>query len=235
LAKHRSIYDKPKDDAFSEANCSLEGQVAGIADRIAYNCHDLEDGMRAGLINSKGGSRTAPTKIQIFTEAQRRINANAIDDQFIRSTRTAKAIIDKLVSDCIDASNSILDARCSILDSSGRSLPEHGGNPESRIESVDDVYRHSENLIVLSAESEAALAELEKFLLANFYEHDSLLQTAKKVKKWLQQLFEMLCRKPQLMPAYFQRFIEKEGLQRTVCDYIAGMTDRFCLKMLEEI
>jgi dGTPase len=210
LARHRSTYDKPKDDDFCESNCSLEGQVANIADRIAYNCHDLEDGMRAGLISSEQLKR-----IEIFAEAHRRINANAIDDHFIRSTRTAKAIIDKLVSDCIGASRENIVA--------------------ANIKTVDDVYSTSKNLIVLSAESEAELVELEKFLLANFYLHKEVLKTANQVEKWLSRLFEKLCNKPELMPGYFQKFIAEYGLQRTVCDYIAGMTDRFCLKIVDEI
>jgi dGTPase len=209
LAKHRSTYDKPQERTFSEANCSLEGQVADIADRIAYNCHDLEDGMRAGLIRGeqlKG--------VEIFTEAQNRINAEAIKDWTIRRTRTAKAIIDKLVSDCIEVSKKTL--------------------ADANVKTVNDVYATSENLIVLSDESDAELAELESFLLQNFYMHKSLIETANKVRIWLGELFERLCRKPELMPGYFQRFIPEQGLQRTVCDYIAGMTDRFCLKMLEE-
>jgi dGTPase len=210
LAKHRSPYDKPQDDDFTESNCSLEGQVADIADRIAYNCHDLEDGMRAGLINSE-----QLKSLKIFTEAQSRLNAKAIEDKTIRRTRTAKTIIDTLVSDCIDASKKTITRL----------------NPKT----VDDVYPHSENLIVLSAENDAKLIELEKFLLQNFYQHKSLLQTSGKVEIWLGQLFEKLCRKQKLMPGYFQQLAAKEGLQRTVCDYIAGMTDRFCLKMLEEI
>jgi len=209
LAKHKSAYDKPQEKTFSEANCSLEGQVADVADRIAYNCHDLEDGMRAGLIRGE-----QLKSVEIFTEAQNRINAKAIKDWTIRRTRTAKAIIDKLVSDCIEVSKKTL--------------------AEANVKTVDDVYATSENLIVLSAQSYAELAELEKFLLQNFYRHKSLIETADKIRIWLGELFERLCRKPELMPGYFQRFIPEQGLQRTVADYIAGMTDRFCLKMLEE-
>lgn len=210
LAKHRSPYDQPQAGPFAERNCSLEGQIAGIADRIAYNCHDLEDGMRAGLI---GGEQLKSARI--FAAAQNQINAEAIQDRTIRRTRTAKAIIDKLVGDCLDASKETL--------------------AQANVSTLDDVYATSENLIVLSTESDVELAELEKFLMQNFYMHESLLETAEKVKEWLGRLFERLCQNPDLMPGYFQRFIPEQGLQRTVCDYIAGMTDRFCLKMLDEL
>ena len=210
LAKHSSSYDKPQDVLFSELNCSLEGQVANIADRIAYNCHDLEDSMRADIIKPE-----QLENIEIFTEVQSRINAKAIKDESIRRTRTAKAIIDKLVSNCIDSSKKNL--------------------AERNIKTIDDVYSTDASLIVLSEKNESELVELEGFLLKNFYQHKSLMNTRGHVKKWLEQLFEKLCRKPQLMPGYFQRLIATEGLQRTVCDYIAGMTDRFCLKMAEEV
>jgi len=210
LAKHKGPYDNPQDQTFPELNCSLEGQIADIADRIAVNSHDLEDGLRAGLISSEGLKN-----IEIFVQAQRRVKANAIKDQTIRRTRTAKAIIDTLVSDCIETSKQSI--------------------AEADISGVSDVYSRSESLIVLSAQGDANLLELEKFLLENFYQHTSLIQTSGKVEDWLGQLFDSLCRKPQLMPGYFQGFIAERGLQRVVCDYIAGMTDRFCLKMLDEI
>jgi dGTPase len=208
LAKHRSPYDNPQDDAFAESNCSLEGQVADIADRIAVNSHDLEDGMRAGLITEE-----QLEKIQIFTEAQSKIKADSIDDLTIRRTRTAKTIIDILVSDCIDASKKAIAG--------------------AGLKTVEDVYHHSENLVVLSAENNAKLGAMEKFLLQSFYLHKTVTRTAKQVEDWLQQLFEKFCSKGELMPGYFQQLIDQEGLQRTVCDYIAGMTDRFCLKMLK--
>ncbi|MHC4457454.1 MAG: deoxyguanosinetriphosphate triphosphohydrolase [Planctomycetota bacterium] len=210
LAEHRSTYDKPPDATFSEANCSLEGQVADVADRIAYNCHDLEDGMRAGLISSD-----QLKNIKIFIQAQHQIKAKAIQDKSTRRVRTAKAVIDMLVSDCIAASKKAIN--------------------KADIKTVNQVYQISENLILLSKKSNAQLMEVENFLLQNFYRHESLIQTVNKVEIWLEQLFEKLCQKPQLMPGYFQRLIEKEGIERAVCDYIAGMTDRFCLKMLEKI
>jgi dGTPase len=210
LAKHKSTYDHPNGQIFGELSCSLEGQIADLADRIAYNCHDLEDGMRARLIGPERLRR-----VKIFTEAGRSIDAEMIGDRTIRRTRTAKAIMDKLVSDCLDASK--------------RALAE--ADPKT----VDEVCARSENLIVLSARREAELVELEEFLMQNFYMHETLTATADKVKGWLEQLFVKLCREPGLMPGYFRRFIPEQGLQRAVCDYIAGMTDRFALKMLEEI
>jgi dGTPase len=208
LAKHKGPYDEPKDVTFTEPNCSLEGQVAVIADRIAVSSHDLEDGMRAGLINS-----SQLKNVELFTEAQSRISAEAIKDTALRRTRTAKAIIDRLVSDCIDASKKTL--------------------AKANVKTVDDVCTTGENLIVLSAENDAMFVELEKFLLMNFYRHKSLIQIVDKVRLWLEQLFEKFCQEPKLMPVYYRQLINQQGLQRTVCDYIAGMTDRFCLKMLE--
>jgi dGTPase len=208
LAKHKGPYDEPKNVAFTEPNCSLEGQVSIIADRIAVSSHDLEDGMRAGLIDS-GQLKN----VDLFVEAQSQISAEAIKDPAIQRTRTAKAIIDGLVSNCIDASKRAL--------------------AKANIKTVDDVCSRGENLIILSDEYDSRFIKLEKFLLANFYRHKSLMQIADKVKLWLEQLFGKFRREPILMPVYYQQLVNEQGLQRTVCDYIAGMTDRFCLKMLE--
>lgn len=207
LAKHKSRYDVPQGDAFPEANCTLEGQVVDLADRIAYNCHDLEDGMKARLLESDQMQH-----IEIFTAARQRVGADAIEDWTIRRTRTAKAIIDALVSDCIDVSRQAIAA--------------------ARIETPRDACDRPENVIGLSPEYDRKLEILEVFLLDRFYHHESLLRNAEKASRWLAELFEKLCAKPELMPSYFRRFIDQHGLQRAVCDYIAGMTDRFALKVL---
>jgi dGTPase len=210
LAKHSSPYDKPEDKNFPELNCSLEGQIANVADMIAFNSHDLEDGLRADLIDEK-----QLKDIKLFGQAKQRVQADRIDDRIIRRTRTAKAIIDILVSECIEQSRQEIR--------------------EAKIKMLDDIYSRQDCLIILPEKSNAQLKELEQFLLANFYQHTSLLTVSKEVEQWLTKLFNHLCNQPQLMPGYFQRFIEKQGLQRAVCDYVAGMTDRFCLKTLKEI
>ena len=207
LAKHRSPYDKPEGVGFVEKNCSLEGQVSDIADRIAYNCHDLEDGLRAGLLEAE-----RLETIELFSLARVQINAATIKDSSVAKMRTVKTIIEMLVSDCIEASKAAIKA----------------GNTDS----IEDVYRSDVNLIVLSDENDLLLRRLEGFLLENFYSNKTLVQTTGKIKDWLGELFEKLCKEREQMPDYYQQLAASEGTERTVCDYIAGMTDRYCLKLL---
>jgi dGTPase len=218
LAKHHSPYDKPSDAVFPERNCSLEGQAADIADRIAYNCHDLEDAMRAELI--KAGQLK---DVELFGRAEERIDAQRtlrpcsgqVEDDSVRRTRTVKAIIDELVSDAINSSREKIEW--------------------AQIQSADAVYEWEGKLVGLSQQGEANLEHLEKFLLSNVYQHDSLVEVSRQVADWLGKLFEHFTGRPELMPDYFQGLVSEQGLERVVCDYIAGMTDRYCLKILEKI
>jgi dGTPase len=190
-----------------ELNCTLEGQVADVADRIAYNCHDLEDGLRARLIEGN-----QMRHVQIYVEATRKVGVERIPDWTIRRTRTAKTITDQLVSDCIDNSR--------------KQIAEAG------IQTPYQACGRAEDLIRLSDESDRLLADLEGFLHANFYHHERLVGAAQRAGGWLTELFEQLCHDPHRMPSYFRDFIPEYGLHRVVCDYIAGMTDRYCLKLL---
>ncbi len=208
LAKHKTTFDSPQKKVFTEKNCSLEGQIIDLADRIAYNCHDLEDGLRAGVIFYE-----QLEGIEIFSDAQRHIGAGAIKDILVLRTRTAKAIIDILVSDCIETSGKAIE--------------------ESKIKTIDDVYGSRKDFVTFSRQNEVKLQRLEEFLLHNFYMNPSVTMDAGNIRTEMEKLFEKLCRKPESMPPFYNRLIESEGLQRAVCDYMAGMTDRFCLKMME--
>ncbi len=190
-----------------EVNCTLEGQIADVADRIAYNCHDLEDGMRARLIDGN-----QMRHLDLYAEAAHRVAVERIPDWTIRRTRVAKTIIDRLVSDCIDHSREKIT--------------------EAGVRTAQEVCDRADNLIALSPQYDRWLADLEQFLLANLYHHERLLEAAAKVRHWLPELFGQFCREPDRMPSYFRGFIPDYGLPRAVCDYIAGMTDRYCLKLL---
>ena len=209
LAKHSSPYDHPEQDVEWPAHPSLEGQIADIADRIAYNCHDLEDGIRSRLINE-----TQLADLRLYNQAAEKIQIEKIDDYVIRRTRLSKSIIDILVSDAIETSREKLA----------------GVN----IQTLRQVLEHPSMLIDISKEANNALEQLEQFLMRNMYLHPELKETAGKVKNWLSTLFVHLCKHPDAMPHYYQKMIKKETLERTVCDYLSGMTDRYCLKLLDE-
>ena len=208
LAKHSTTYDSPRDSDFAENNCSLEGQVAEVADRIAYNCHDLEDALRSKLI-----TEGAVANLALVNRARKKINADNINDGFIRNTRCAKTIIDMLVSDCIKTSEKTVS--------------------DAGLASAKDAYAIKENIICLSKSFDDGLAELEKFLMDSVYQSRYICQISDKVSSWLGELFKRYCDNIDLMPGFYRKFIETQGRQRTVCDFIAGMTDRFCLKQLE--
>ncbi len=150
--------------------------------------------------------------LDLYAEAAHRVAVERIPDWTIRRTRVAKTIIDRLVSDCIDHSRARI--------------------ARAGVKTAREVCDRAEDLIALSPQYDRWLADLEQFLLRNFYHHERLVEAAAKVRHWLPELFGQLCREPDRMPSYFRGFIPDYGLPRAVCDYIAGMTDRYCLKLL---
>jgi dGTPase len=210
LAGHYGPYDHGRLTEFSERTVCLEGQIANLADRIAYNCHDLEDGILSRLLDEEL-ART----VSLFRQAQEKIGAASIDDYVIRRIRTAKAILDRLVVDAIEASRQAIQ--------------------KARIRTLEQVYQHPEPLIVLRQETLAEVQELETFLQQRLYSHPALRENDPQIEEWLNKLFDWFTANPQQMPGYFFRLIESEGPERTVCDYIAGMTDRYALSLLQKI
>jgi len=209
LMKHSSPYDKPDAVGDWPKHPSLEGQIADIADRIAYNCHDLEDGLRSRLIDEdqlKG--------LALYQQACEKVQMDTISDFVIRRTRLAKTMLDILVGDAIETSKANLAA--------------------ANIETLDEVLNYPKMLIGISETADAALQQLEAFLMQNMYLNPALKEANEKAERSLSNLFGYLCEHPDKMPRYYQQMIDSEGLRRTVCDYISGMTDRYCLKKIEQ-
>ncbi|MBU1260086.1 MAG: dNTP triphosphohydrolase [Planctomycetes bacterium] len=209
LAKHKTAYDSPQKRSFTEKNCSLEGQIADLADRIAYNCHDLEDGLRANLLNYK-----MIMDVRLCAQAAERCQADEISDSIIRNTRIAKTIIDMLVGDCIETSRSAIIT--------------------AGLENLQQVLNDDRNFITLSDDAEQGLGELEKFLHKNMYENPKVKAVSGQAAGWLEKIFNKFRNNPKLMPRFYQNLAGEFGLERTVCDYISGMTDWYCLEIIKD-
>ncbi len=213
LAKHQTTYDHPEDIQAPSVSAGIKahdvkGQIADISDRIAYNCHDLEDGLRSRLLDEK-----QLEGIALYQQACLAIHADRIDDIVIRRTRISKAILDYLAGSVIETGKAKLH--------------------EYKIQNLQQVYACTARLIELSDTAETQLCQLEQFLFKNLYNHPKIIGQLPQIKLWLTGLFEKFTRNPDLMPHYYQNMIVAESLKRVVCDYISGMTDRYAITLLE--
>ena len=190
-------------------------RYAGLAKKLRKLGYNTKD---SGNINVPGHYTLSDTSLNErlipIQQACEKARMDTISDNVIRRTRLAKTMLDILASDAIETSKANLGT--------------------ANIESLDEVLKCPQMLIGVSVSANAALEQLEAFLMQNMYLHSALSETAEKVQDWLSELFEYLCAHPDKMPHYYQQMIDAEGLQRTVCDYISGMTDRYCLKKIEQ-
>lgn len=209
LMKHSSPYDRPEQTGDWPKRPSLEGQIADIADRIAYNCHDLEDGLRSRLLDE-----SQLKDLVLYQQACEKVQMDRITDYVIRRTRLAKTMVDILASDAIETSQINLSA--------------------ANIRNLEQVLNHPKVLIGVSESAQSGLLELEAFLMQKMYLNPALKEATDRAKRGLSVLFEHLCKHPEKMPYYYRKMIDAEGLQRVVCDYISGMTDRYCLELIEQ-
>ncbi len=101
---------------------------------------------------------------------------------------------------------------------------------EARVASVADVRAVGQRLVGYSPEMAERVRELKEFLFQEMYRHFRVVRMGDKAGRILRDLFDSLVREPRQLPPRFQRQIERDGVERVVCDYIAGMTDRFALQ-----
>lgn len=183
---------------------SLEAQIANLADEIAYNNHDVDDGLRSGLISLKQLDEV-PLFARHLSEV-RRLYPQLNDRRVIHET--VRRMINTLVVDLIEETS--------------RRLAEH------RPESLEDV-RRCPPLAGFSAAVQAEHLELKRFLFHNLYRHYRVVRMSEKARRVVRQLFEAFVAQPRLLPPEYQQRAQTHGLERTVCDFIAGMTDRYAI------
>jgi dGTPase len=214
LIKHTTRYDRPapvdpRDPVLAELLDSgplptVEGQIACIADRLAYDGHDLEDAIAAGLIgeNDLAGVRLWREVAEAVRTAHPRLVLAAI----------RRPVLDRL-----------LEALVSDVVAETRRRVE-----KFRPRIVDDVRAAPESVVALSPEMGERVNELESFLAARVYRHHRLVRMDVKARSFIERLFAAYIDHPNMLPERFFRRIDEQGVHRVVCDYVAGMTDRFC-------
>ena len=217
IIKHTTVHDRPEVDEASAAGLaelladgpwpSVEGQIVCLADRLAYDGHDLEDALGANLI----GEQDLDT-LDLWRESAGDIRRRFPDGPL--------GTVRRPILDAIHAAL-IRDATAE----SQRRLTEAG------VTSVDDVRRvapDAPGLVAVSDETNAQLEALEAFLMERVYRHHRVVRMDAKARQFIERLFEAYCGNPRLLPPRFFKRVEDQGIKRVVCDYIAGMTDRFC-------
>jgi dGTPase len=181
----------------------LEAQVADAADSLAYDAHDIDDALSVGLINPQDLKEAALWRHAL--ERVRERHGEVGPEQF--QPTMIRALIDWQVVDLLEHSRQ-------------RLRQEH-------IATVEDVRRFPGALVGPGPEGRTLKAELEDFLRRRVYHHHRIQRMAVKGRRIVQQLFTEFCRIPRLLPERYSRRVQPGRPERTVCDYVAGMTDRY--------
>ncbi len=203
IAKHETAYDVP-DKTFGEGMPTLEAQIVNLADEIAYNAHDLDDGLRSGLLTPE---QLGAVGLLVEVAAEAELDLPRLDE-FSRRV-LIRELLGAMITDVIYATD--------------ENLNRH------KIESVEDVRHFPAPLATYSKEMAEKVAELRKFLYQNLYRHWRIVRQVGKARHVLKRLFTAYVEMPEMLPPSVQEAAESEGLYRAVCDYVAGMTDRFAL------
>jgi dGTPase len=192
---------------------SLEAQIANLADEIAYNNHDVDDGLRAGLIRLE-----QLEAIPFFAERAVKVRAEFPDCRDNRLAREIiRSMIDRLVTDLIESSRDRIE----------RAKPE----------TVDDVRSQESRLIALGEDLTEGQASLKRFLRQELYTHPHVAQMTHRAHRTISDLFAAFEQRLDEMPpkhaARAKKSLNDSGesaSKRAIADYIAGMTDRFALQ-----
>jgi dGTPase len=211
IVKHETIYDRAHTDAgdfHPEWRPTLEAQLVNLADEIAYNSHDLDDGLRAGLFGWDD-----PAGVPLWNELNDRSQRVYADlDRRLRRHHVVRLLINWQVTDLVDHGKRLL--------------------AEKGIRTSDDVRAAEDVIMRFSPEFTEKIRPLKHFLFHSMYRHYRLVRMSLKAERIVHALFDAYTQEPrQLDPKFRARLGDASApeVRQVVCDYIAGMTDRYAM------
>ncbi|MBV7329004.1 deoxyguanosinetriphosphate triphosphohydrolase [Chloroflexi bacterium TSY] len=212
VVKHDTDYDIVDASAYEpDQRGTLECQLSNLADEIAYNSSDLDDGLRSGILRPEEVCQLELTQL-VLEDLGEPIDANLSEDML--RYRFIRRLVGLEVSNAITAT--------------AQNLQNHG------IVSLDDIRGLPQNIAGYSANMAALNKELKQYLFRCFYRHYRVVRMAVKAERLLTQLFDAYVAEPGQLPDPLREAVQEaseEGiLHRVVCDYLAGMTDRYAIQ-----
>lgn len=207
LVKHCTAYDHPsKRQGFAAKNSSLEAQVANLADEITYYSHDLDDGLDARLLSEEALNRN----VTVWRDAARKVKKEqgSMPDE-CRRYAIIRELIDSQVRDVVETTEKLIAA--------------------AGVKSADDVRLHRTALVQYSATRRRLNQEMRKYLYRNLYFSKQVDEANTRAVRILAEVFNFYLSHPKELGEQSQKRIRREGRHRAVCDYIAGMTDRYVM------
>jgi dGTPase len=216
IAKHSGPIDVKKAPEFAEyepdLQPTLESQLIDLVDEVAYNHHDIDDGIESRLLDADALANAVPIFGDAF-ESARRSYGSVLPRQIVAVA--LRGLIDELVTDLIASTRANLS--------------------DAGVGSVEDVRRAGRCLAGLSKAVAERNRLLKRYLGTHLYRHPRIERMKDKSRRILEALFERYLSNPRLMPGDHQRRIPEEGVERTIADYIAGMTDRYATEEYQRL
>ncbi|PLX80217.1 MAG: deoxyguanosinetriphosphate triphosphohydrolase [Desulfuromonas sp.] len=209
IIKHSSDYDRPGNQAAAEfepdRQPTLEAQIIDLADEIAYNNHDIDDGLKAGYLALEELQQVA-----LWDETYRLVTDKFPGLDFERQIcQTISHLIGVLINDLVVTTRQKLEA--------------------GAIKNLDDVRAQAGRCVVFSDEMAEKNRELKRFLMQRLYTHYKVERMRVKAERFLTLLFNAYNENPSLLPTSYQHKYAVYGQARVIADYIAGMTDRYAM------
>jgi dGTPase len=209
LLKHEASAEWPAEFEPRPRHPYLEAQVVDLADSTAYDMHDIEDGLTASMFGEDDLMRGSELWRRSCAEVEERHPGflASTDDTKLRIKRVANQLIKTCINDLIVASHERIER-------SGTASPE-------------EVRRSRGMLIGHGRELNKQVQELQAFLHERFYRHPHLMELSEHARRVLRALFAAYVERPAEVSSWYRAWSEEVGTERAVCDYLAGMTDRF--------